>query len=409
MSFKSYPALLAFVVATLPLASQAQKVMPVLVSTKYTLTMGNMSFQATAKNSGRIQSVKHSGTEVLHQDTGSATSYGSTFWPSPQAVWNWPPPAAIDANAFTASIDPDSTISFYNSGAVDATTKIRVHKTYWANIADSSFNMRYTMINTGTARPWAPWEDTRIDTGGIYLFPKGTDAITGAIGTYTSVDTGGIVWYQHNNNNLPGSGTNKFYADGSKGWYAHVYANRLLLIKKFKDAPASKKAPSPEDEIEFYSTNKPLNATSFIEMEAQGAYDTIKTNDSVSWDMKWLVRKLPDNVSVTLNNPQIVSYINQVLAGSTTALTQQSKAAGFEMKYSTREVTLDLREASSLSLSVVNIQGREIARLHSGKLSAGSHIFPLNQSGFPNGVNWLVIQDSKHRIVSQQMLVRLKN
>ena len=53
----------AMAIATIALTSHAQKVMPTLISTKYTLTMGNMTFQATAKNSGRIQSVKHSGTD----------------------------------------------------------------------------------------------------------------------------------------------------------------------------------------------------------------------------------------------------------------------------------------------------------------------------------------------------------
>src|SRR5262249_48793752 len=154
------------------------------------------------------------------------------------------------------------------------------------------------LINTrSVAKSWAPWEDTRIDTGGIYLFPKGTDTITGAIATYTtvdtlarSVDTNPIVWYKHSASTIPTSGTNKFYSDGKEGRSPHITAPHSLLIKKFADSPASTKAPSPEDEIEFYSTNPPLNASAFIEMEAQGPYTSIAAHDSIQWDMKWYVR-----------------------------------------------------------------------------------------------------------------------
>ena len=339
------------VIAALPLISGAQMVMPVLNSTKYTLTMGNISFQATAKNAGRIQSVMHSGSQVLHQDTNTATQYGSTFWPSPQVVWNWPPPANLDGTgAYTASIGGDSTVNFV--GLTDNTTKLRFRKKYWAQTADSSFNMRYTMMNTLTKdTTWAPWEDTRIDTGGIYLFPKGTGAVTGALATYTK-DSLGMIWYAHNANTTLTSGTNKFYADGTLGWYAHVWANRLVLIKKFTDSPVAKKAPGVENEIEFYSTNKPLGNTSFIEMEAQGAYDVIKANDSVSWDMKWMVRKLPDSVAITVGNPSIVSFITKVVATAVntgpTSLTssKNSSHAGFKVNYSVRGLDFALQNTS---------------------------------------------------------------
>ncbi len=380
---------------------RAQKVMPTLIGTKYMLTMGPMTFQATAKNSGRVQSLQYAGLEVLHQDTTVTTQYGSTFWPSPQAVWNWPPPTSLDGVNDTVGIGKDSTITMLGS-TDNVYTHVRIHKTFWADLGDSSFNLHYTLINAGTSRPWAPWEDTRIDTGGLYLFPKGTDTITGALAGKTTT-SGGIVWFVDNNANVQSTGTNKFYSDGSQGWYAHINAaRRLLFLKKFTDTPASKKAPSPEDEIEFWTTPSPLTNSSFIEMEVQGPYDTIPANDSVSWDMKWFVRKIPDTLTIAAGNQAIVDYIHQVLA-TPTAIRPVSSASNFSLRYTDRDVHLVLEQAATVSLALINSNGREISRLYSGRLTAGHHDFRFAEA-LPKGVYWLVL---KNPPLTQAMSVKM--
>jgi hypothetical protein len=296
------------------------------------------------------------------------------------------------------------------AGVTDATTtKLRLEKVFSANLADSSFNMHYTMINTGPAKPWAPWEDMRVDTGGVYLFPYGGDATTGALATYTK-DSLGVTWFTSNTASTLSSGTNKFYRDGSLGWYAHLTTSRVLFIKKFQPVTQLQKAPSPEDEIELYNTNAPLSASSWIEMETQGAYDTIPTNDSVNWDMKWFVRKLPDSISASVGSSALITYVAQVTNTTppgTTAISQFSitPAVFSSMDYTNGNVTLNLEKTADISLSLVNSQGQVINRLHSGLLSEGHYTFSMN-SNVPKGIYYLVLKSSDLRAFNTKMIVR---
>ncbi len=298
---------------------------PAFVSNKYSLAMGPMSFTATAKNSGRVTSLQYAGNEVLNQDSSGtqSTNYGSTFWPSPQKYWTstcrtannsgcFPPSIALDGNTYSAAIGADSSIMMWAASG-DNNTNLRLRKNFWANIGDSSFNIRYTLVNTSSTTPdtFAPWEDTRIPAGGLYLFPNGQDTVTGNLAGLTK-DSSGVTWFRYDSNTVPTSNVNKFYSDGSAGWFAHIDKNRILFIKKFYDSPVSRKAPSPEDEIELYTSND----KKLIEMEAQGPFAPIAANDSVSWDVKWYVRKIPDTLTVAVGNTAIVNYINQILGAS---------------------------------------------------------------------------------------------
>jgi hypothetical protein len=388
--------------------SHAQKVMPTSTGSgtgiRWTLTLGQSTFLTGPKNGGRIHALRHNGSEILHLDTSSATNYGSTFWPSPQAVWNWPPPANLDGSgAYTASLDADTVIRFV--GQVDNTTKLRIRKEYWADLADSTFNMRFWLVNTGTTRQWSPWQDSRNDTGGIYFFPKGDSTVTGDLAQFVK-DSVGMKWYAHNANTTLSSGTTKFYADGKEGWYAHVTADRILFLKKFSDSPYSKKAPNPENEIELYTTNKPLNNSDFVEMEVQGSYDTIKTNDSTSWTMKWYVRKLPDALDATLGSQALVTYVRGVMSGITNVSGHAATKTAFAVLSSTNEsVRLSLAKAASVSVVVMDARGAVVQRLHNGSLEAGAHSFRLAPAA--KGLYWVVLRDARGEALEVRSLPRL--
>src|SRR5690606_12521329 len=96
-----------FAAELIPAFAVAQKVAPTVTGTdaaaRWTFTLGDATFLAGPKHCGRIHALRVDGSDILHMDTSNATSYGSTFWPSPQAVWNWPPPVNLDGNgAWTA-------------------------------------------------------------------------------------------------------------------------------------------------------------------------------------------------------------------------------------------------------------------------------------------------------------------
>jgi hypothetical protein len=410
--FASSRILAAAALMALPLSVSAQKVLPAKAGTdsttaRWTFTSGPATLKSGAKGAGRIISLQYNGSEVLHMDTATATNYGSTFWPSPQAGWtsNWPPAANIDGAGAYAATEVDSTLIL--RGQTDANNKVRINKQYWANAKDTSFSMRFTLINTNTvAKAWAPWQDTRIPAGGLYIFPKGTDTVSGQLASFVK-DSAGYRWYKYDSATALTSGTNKFYADGSQGWYAHVNKNRVLLIKKFTDTPHAKKAPGVEKEIELYTTND----KKFIEMEAQGSYDTIPAGDSITWNVKWYLRKLPDTTTVAAFNMNIVNTINAVLAApvSVNGAVSAPVSPAYRLGFSGNRVSVDLQKNADVSLSIVNANGREISRVHSGRLAQGHHEFALNAS-MPKGVYWLVLKDaSRPGILGMHKLIWLAN
>ena len=85
-----------------------------------------------------------------------------------------------------------------------------------------------------------------------------------------------MVWYQTDEANE----NRKINADG-KGWLAYC-ANGLLLIKQFEDLTPSQPAPN-EAEIQVYVNR----GKSYIELESQGAYTTLKPGEQLSWTVKW--------------------------------------------------------------------------------------------------------------------------
>jgi len=54
---------------------------------------------------GRITSFLVDGRNFLTDDKVDSLNWGSTFWPSPQSDWDWPPPAAIDNEPYTVTLE----------------------------------------------------------------------------------------------------------------------------------------------------------------------------------------------------------------------------------------------------------------------------------------------------------------
>ena len=72
----------------------------------------------------------------------------------------------------------------------------------------------------------------------------------------------------------------KINANG-KGWY--VFANEgLMLMKRFQDLEEGEEAPK-EAEIQVYVNE----GKTFIELECQGPYTTLKPGESLHWSVRW--------------------------------------------------------------------------------------------------------------------------
>ena len=154
--------------------------------------------------------------------------------------------------------------------------KYRIRKEFSTDTERNCFIVTYSIINeSDQTQKVAPWEITRVDNEGLIFFDAPVEGITPA-GLMPFESKYGAVWYKTDEANA----NRKINADG-KGWLAYCN-NGLLLVKKFEDLDASQPAPE-EAEVQVYVNR----GKTYIELESQGAYTTLKPHESLSWTVRW--------------------------------------------------------------------------------------------------------------------------
>lgn len=292
-----------FLVSLCLLRVNAQTVTPVKgPGSKFIIPCADLYFEVDSARGARISSFKINDQELMYVDFQVTDMAGSTFWPSPQSVWGWPPAVNLDSKPYLSKIKGD-TILF--KGATDTKSQLRFYKSMFASLKDTSITIDYVIKNEkSTSQNWAPWEITRVAATGLTIFSKGSGSVTGDMASRAK-EINGLVWYDQDAYNSPG---NKLFCDG-QGWLAHVTSDNYLFLKKFENIPSNKKAPG-EAEIEVYTASD----DSYTELENQGAYTSIASRDSVKWRVKWLARALPASVEVSAGSKSLADYIAAILA-----------------------------------------------------------------------------------------------
>lgn len=230
------------------------------------------------------------------------TAIGSTFWPSPQDAWGWPPLAALDNLPYKVQYKSDKELVL-TSGTC-STTGLQLEKRF--RFEGGHLEVDYTMINT-TDKPmkYAPWEITRIE-GGVTFYQSKQKPL--AISTGPVAQVGGFIWHEYKPKQQKQN--EKIFGNGSVGWLANAY-NGLLLVKKFEQVADKDVAPG-EAEIEIYGHGDPKNA--YIEMEQQGAYQTIAAKKSYQWRVEWYLAALPKGLDIGVGNKELPEAVKALLA-----------------------------------------------------------------------------------------------
>jgi len=293
--------------------SLAQSVVPQKVSgNKYSISFANIYFEVDADFGARITSFKADDTEILNTVASDPNQKGSTFWPSPQSVWNWPPLTNLDSKPYSASITGEK-ITF--KGQIDSKTQLRFYKTMYANVEDTSVTIEYVIKNEKTTtQKWAPWEVTRVKATGLTVFSIESGEVTGNMKDRTAIENG-YVWYDQDTKN---SGGDKFFCNGN-GWLGHVTSDYILFLKKFTNITTSQ-AATAEAEIEVYT----IGNDSYSELENQGAYTNIAAKDSITWTVKWYARALPVSINPQVGSQPLTNYIQKILSLSSNTATLNS-------------------------------------------------------------------------------------
>lgn len=268
----------------------------------YSFELGRRRLDVDAAHGARVTRFGLDEHNLLTGPEIDALNYGSTFWPSPQQRWGWPPVPELDSEPYEP-LPAAGAVTFESKPGARA--KIRVTKRVSAIAADGGVSITYTLANTDDASvAWAPWEITRVAAGGLSFFPSGPGGPVSS--QLPVVEQAGITWYQHDPGAIGDEGQ-KFSADGAEGWLAHV-AGRLLFVKRFTDVPPAMQAPAPEAEIALYA------AKQYVEIEPQGPYAQLMPAEERSWMVRWYVTELPEDVSAELGSSALVELVRKLVA-----------------------------------------------------------------------------------------------
>ena len=247
---------------------------------------------------GRITALKFEGNNFLTTNEIHPIFWGSTLWPSPQKIWGGPDLVELDRSVYTDTI-LGNTLKMVSKP--DPKSGFIFTKEFSVNNKLGAFELIYSITNgSDTMRKVAPWEVTRVATGGLTFFPKGEDFSWGNIAELVK-ESKGISWFNYEPDKLP-SKHNKFFSDGHEGWIAHVN-NGIIFIKYFKDEPKALAAPS-EAEIEVYTNPD----KTYVEVEVQGPYTTLNPGDSLTWTVFWYIKKLP-KMKVETGSQKLIDFV----------------------------------------------------------------------------------------------------
>ena len=290
-----------------------------MTAQRSSIGQGALSMAFDAGKGGRIISFQWKGYEFLTDAGVHPDNYGSTFWPSPQSAWNWPPPPVIDTGPYTVE---EGVYSAKLLGGHDPMSGLQCVKELTAS-GEAWLTVRYSLINRGSGtKRAAPWEITRVRKGGLFFFPLGEPPLRKKHFAPVRADLiDGIVWVK-DSRERPAENLLSI-ADGAEGWVAYAIDGRVL-IKKYADSPPEDQAPG-EAEVLLYMSSE----ADYLEIELQGRYDTIGPGEHSQGDVEWTAAAIPPDMPVESGNGSLVRLVRRIAESSAGALRGGDRNTGY--------------------------------------------------------------------------------
>jgi hypothetical protein len=272
-------------------------VKPTVEGGRHVLAWDDVRLEVDATTGGRVTALRFGGRDLLTGPAADAGNYGSTFWPSPQSAWGWPPLPEIDHGPYRVELEP---AAIAMRSAISPTLQVQVEKRIAADAGRAALMFDFAIHNRGDAPTrLAPWQITRVPPGGLTLFPTGAGAFPPS--NLAVREAMGVTWYAYDAAAV--TDHQKLFADGREGWLAHVDGD-TLLVKTFAIVPRAAQAPG-EAQIEVYANP----SRTYIEVEVQGAYEEIAPGAVLAWQVIWMVRRLPPEVPCTVGSAPLLDFI----------------------------------------------------------------------------------------------------
>ena len=267
----------------------------------YTILNNNLELKISPQDGGKIISFMLDGDNLIVRKEDKQSSYGSTFWPSPQAMWNWPPLKALDRDHYSVKEENSKIIL---TSDVDPKTQLRFSKIITGPVKANTIELPFIITNEGDKDiSVAPWQVTRVGKGGLLFFPYGErEMTTKYFEVAPTKEIDGIVWYQSNKEE-PLKSNLLNVADGKEGWLAYASGNKLF-VKKFPEVSTEQIAPG-EGDVLFYVDMR----SDLIEIEVQGPYKKLKPGESSEWTVEWFAFEIPSNIKIEAGSKELVEFV----------------------------------------------------------------------------------------------------
>lgn len=277
--------------------------LPILRDGKYVLEFESTVFEVDPERGGRVTRFSLDGENVIagSDQTGNPTNWGSTFWPSPQARWEWPPVASIDSQPYAAALE-GNTIVLTSAAPAATGPQLSVIKRFSADLSARAIELQFSLKNEAlSAESWAPWQVTRVGPNGITFFATGAAPVQNNLLTS---DSGGITWFDHPEGLPSGGQFPKLSADAAEPWLAHVTSN-LVFIKTFPAVAPDQLAPA-QGEVEIYAE------ANYVEIEPQGTYALIEPGKELVWTVRWYLRQRPPSAMPRVGDAALLSFVRSI-------------------------------------------------------------------------------------------------
>lgn len=293
------------IVCYLPAKGQNMATQPAPGDGMFTLNAGNSTMIIDGNIGSRVFSFKLDGIEILGTKDLNQRMYGSTLWLSPEGKWKGQ--GILDASGYTVDLFNRTDLRLKSQN--DTLRGFSFMKEFHVSQADTSIIIKYTMTNISKdMQEVAPWEVTRVPTGGLAFFPKRSpqdNPIANKMYPLLVIrDSIGIIWCPYDSSLVSAQ---KLFMDGGEGWAAYV-RNRVLFIKKFPVIESSQSAPA-EKNLEVYVNKQ----KTYMELENQGVYQKLETGKSLLYEVKWYARRLPVGLNVEIGNKALIEYVRSVI------------------------------------------------------------------------------------------------
>lgn len=270
----------------------------------YRWRLADLTLEVDAARGARVTAFRIGAENVLTGPEINPLNFGSTFWTSPQSDWNWPPLVEIDSGPYAVS-GTGADLTF--TSAIAESMGVQVSKRFRVDGAQETVDITYAVENRGAApRTLAPWEISRLPTGGLTFFPAGGGIQPTSLLKVREID--GVVWFEYDPK--PITDHQKMFAHGAEGWIAHVdLPRRMLFLKSFPEIGAEEQAPG-EAQLELYADP----AHTYIEVEQQGPYRAIAPGARVEWSVTWRLRRIPLGVDLVAGNKDLLALVRHLVA-----------------------------------------------------------------------------------------------